>query len=119
MPGRASRSSGVAAPHPDQSLGFYESLFGLHEVHCDDESIQALGPGGHGLIVFERRDAVCQTGGIDHIGFTLTDPGDIDDAVRQACGAGAKILRQGEFAPGCPCVDFEDPDGYRIEVWFE
>ena len=46
-------------------------------------------------------------------------PADIDEAVRVAEAAGAKILRRGEFGPGLPFVYLEDPDGYTIEIWFE
>jgi len=109
----------LAVRDPERSLVFYERLFGFREAHREEDSIQALGPGGHDLIVFERRDSAGIVGGIEHFGFRLTDPAHIDDAVHQAREAGAKILRQGEFASGCPYVYFEDPDGYKIEVWFE
>jgi hypothetical protein len=40
-------------------------------------------------------------------------------AIRDAEAVGAKILRKGEFKPGCPYLYIEDPDGYTIEIWFE
>jgi len=104
---------------PEVSLAFYRALFGVREYHREEGSIQVLGPGPHDVIALERRPSHGQPGGIDHIGFRLTDPSDIDDAVRQAKAAGAKILRQGEFGPGLPYVYLEDPDGYTIEIWFE
>lgn len=104
---------------PERSLAFYRDLFGVREYHRDESSIQVLGPGPHDVIVFERREGHGRPGGIDHFGFRLTDPADIDEAVRQARSAGAKILRQGEFGPGLPFVYLEDPDGYTIEIWFE
>ncbi len=104
---------------PDRSLAFYEKLFGVRECHREADSIQVLGPGPHDVIVFERRPSHGKPGGIDHFGFRLTDPRDIDAAVRQAQEAGAKILRQGEFSPGLPYVYIEDPDGYTIEIWYE
>ncbi len=104
---------------PDRSLAFYRQLFGVREYHRDADSIQVLGPGPHDVIVFERRESHGELGGIDHFGFRLTDPADIDEAVRQASAAGATILRRGEFKPGFPFVYIADPDGYTIEIWFE
>jgi catechol 2,3-dioxygenase-like lactoylglutathione lyase family enzyme len=104
---------------PDRSLAFYQKLFGVREYHRAEGEVQVLGPGPHDVIVFERRDSHGKPGGIDHFGFRLTDPAHIDDAVRQAEEAGARILRRGEFAPGLPFVYLEDPDGYTIEIWFE
>ena len=58
-------------------------------------------------------------GGIDHFGFRLTDPNDIDAAVDAVERAGGKLLRRGEFSPGHPYAYVEDPGGYEIEIWFE
>ena len=104
---------------PERSLKFYEQLFGVREYHRDADSIQALGPGPHDVMAFERRPSHGEPGGIDHFGFRLTDPADADEALRQARAAGATVLRQGEFAPGSPFLYISDPDGYTIEIWFE
>jgi len=104
---------------PERSLAFYRKLFGVREVHRDENSIQVLGPGPHDVIAFERRPSHGKPGGIDHFGFRLTDPAEIREAVRQARDAGATILREGEFSPGFPFVYIADPDGYTIEIWFE
>jgi catechol 2,3-dioxygenase-like lactoylglutathione lyase family enzyme len=78
-----------------------------------------LGPGAHDVIAFERRSSHGKAGGIDHFGFRLKNPEDMERALGEIEAAGARILRQGEFAPGLPYVYFEDPDGYTIELWFE
>ena len=109
----------LSVEDPERSLAFYEKLLGVREYHRDADSIQVLGPGEKDVIVFERRPLAGRPGGIDHFGFRLTDPADIDDAVRTAEEAGAVILRRGEFAPGSPYVYLEDPDGYTIEIWYE
>lgn len=109
----------LSVADPDVSLAFYTTLFGVREYHRDGDTVQALGPGPHDVLVFEKRERAGVRGGLDHFGFRLTDPHDIHDAVAQARAAGARILRQGEFAPGLPYVYFEDPDGYEIEVWYE
>jgi catechol 2,3-dioxygenase-like lactoylglutathione lyase family enzyme len=109
----------LSVADPERSLKFYTQLFGVRAYHRDADSIQALGPGPHDVLVFERRPSHGREGGIDHFGFRLRDPADAEDAVRQAKLAGATILRQGEFAPGSPFVYISDPDGYTIEIWYE
>lgn len=110
----------LAVKDPDRSLWFYAQVFGVKEYYRDDDSIQVLGPGPHDVIAFERdRRAAGKTGGIDHFGFRLTTPKDIDKAVKEVERAGGKILRRGEFAPGFPFVYVADPDGYEIEIWYE
>ncbi len=109
----------LSVADPERSKAFYERLFGVREVHREEGQIQVQGPGPHDILVFERREGAGRVGGIDHFGFRLTDPTDIDLAVREARDAGARILRQGEFAPGMPYVYIEDPDGYTIEIWYE
>lgn len=104
---------------PEASLAFYRRLFGVREYHREEGMIQVLGPGEHDVIVFERRPAHGRPGGIDHFGFRLTDPADIEAAVREAKAAGAEIVRTGEFGPGLPYLYLLDPDGYTIEIWFE
>lgn len=104
---------------PQRSLEFYEQLFGVREYHRDADSIQALGPGPHDVMAFERRPSHGKPGGIDHFGFRLTDPADANEALRQVKAAGATVLRQGEFSPGSPFLYISDPDGYTIEIWFE
>ena len=105
---------------PDRSLAFYREVFGVKEYYRDDNSIQVLGPGKHDVIAFDRgRKNAGKRGGIDHFGFRLTDPADINPAVAEVEKAGGKVLRRGEFKPGFPFAFVEDPDGYEIEIWFE
>jgi catechol 2,3-dioxygenase-like lactoylglutathione lyase family enzyme len=110
----------LAVRDPDRSLRFYSSVFGVKEYYRDDDSIQVQGPGPHDVLAFERTPKLAgQTGGLDHFGFRLVDPKDIDVAVSTVMQAGGRLIRRGEFAPGCPFAYVEDPDGYQIEIWFE
>ncbi|HKU40566.1 MAG TPA: VOC family protein [Polyangiales bacterium] len=110
----------LAVADPDRSLRFYAEVFGVREYYRDANSIQVQGPGPHDVIAFERKpEAAGRVGGIDHFGFRLTDPADIDAAVAAVERAGGKLLRRGQFAPGYPFAYVHDPDGYEIEIWFE
>ena len=110
----------LAVRDPERSLRFYERVFGVREYYRDNTSIQAQGPGPHDVLAFElSAQRIGERGGIDHFGFRLIDPADIDEAVRCALEAGGALLRRGEFAPGFPFAYIADPDGYEIEVWYE
>jgi catechol 2,3-dioxygenase-like lactoylglutathione lyase family enzyme len=110
----------LAVRDPERSLAFYSEVFGVEEYYRDDDSIQAKGPGINDVLAFER-DAkrAGRAGGIQHFGFRLVAPEDIDDAVETVIAAGGTLLRRGQFAPGFPFAYVTDPDGYEIEIWFE
>ena len=82
--------------------------------------MQAQTPGSRDVLVFEEGDGARGAGGgIQHIGFRLQDPADIDAAVRAVEAAGGRVLRRGEFVPGEPYAFFADLDGYEVEIWYE
>ena len=109
----------LSVKDPEASLAFYTRLLGVREYYRDDRAIQVLGPGAHDVLVFERRDGHGVRGGIDHFGFRLTRPEDVEEAARDAEAAGGTILRRGEHAPGEPYLYVADPDGNEVEIWYE
>jgi catechol 2,3-dioxygenase-like lactoylglutathione lyase family enzyme len=110
----------LAVRDPIRSLEFYRSVFGVREYFRDENSVQAVGPGPHDVIAFERRPADAGVpGGIIHFGFRLTRPEDIGAAVDAVMDAGGSVSSRGEFGPGLPYAFVRDPDGYEIEIWFE
>jgi catechol 2,3-dioxygenase-like lactoylglutathione lyase family enzyme len=105
----------------ERSFRFYQQVFGAVEVYRGEGFIQAQTPGSRDVLVFEEKKSAQagKSGGIAHFGFRLTDPADIDAAVREVGRAGGKILSHGEFVPGEPYLFATDPDGYEIEIWYE
>ena len=104
----------------ERAFRFYEAVFGVVAVYRGEGFVQAQTPGSRDVLVFEEDDGVRGAGGgIQHIGFRLKDPADIDAAVRAVEGAGGRVLRRGEFVPGEPYVFFTDLDGYEVEIWYE
>lgn len=103
-----------------RSLVFYGKVLGMVPVYEEDGSIQAQTPGTRDVLVFERDPARAgKRGGVAHFGFRLVKPVPLATIVDRVRKAGGRILSKGQFAPGLPCVFFEDPDGYEVEVWFE
>jgi catechol 2,3-dioxygenase-like lactoylglutathione lyase family enzyme len=110
----------LAVRDPDESLRFYEQVFGVKEYYRDATSIQVLGPGSHDVIAFEKNPSLAgKSGGIAHFGFRLVAPSDIETAIECVRAAGGSVVDQGEFSPGFPFAFVKDPDGYEIEIWYE
>src|SRR6266498_3509917 len=112
--------SSLACRDLERTLQFYVQVFGVREYFRDATSIQVQGPGAHDVIAFEYNPGSAGSpGGIDHFGFRLLSPTDIELAIAEVERAGGKLLRRGEFAPGYPYAYVADPDGYEIEIWYE
>lgn len=121
----------LSVADPERSLRLYTQVFGVKESARDAKSILAHGPWPHDVLAFELNpNRAGAKGGIGHFGFRLKDPADIDAAVQEVERAGGKLLKRGEFAPGCPFawaspsarrseLHVTDPDGYQIEIWYE
>ncbi|MCG8434971.1 MAG: VOC family protein [Gammaproteobacteria bacterium] len=54
--------------------------------------------------------------GVDHIGFTASGRGDIDELAESMSAAGFSDMRLIEFDNGDYALFLSDPDGIRIEV---
>jgi catechol 2,3-dioxygenase-like lactoylglutathione lyase family enzyme len=110
----------LAVSDLERSKRFYEQAFGAREYYRDENSIQLLGPGPHFVLALELDpENAGKVAGINHFGFRLVAPEDLGAAVQAALEAGGELIRHGEFAPGCPFAYVTDPDGYKIEIWFE
>ena len=115
----------LAVVDPARSAGFYQRVFGCTVLIENESKIELQTPGRHDVIALERAEAigpgveVAAPGGIDHLGFRLVRPDDIDAAVEAVLAAGGTVDRQGEFSPGYPFAFVRDLDGYMVEIWFE
>lgn len=110
----------LAVKDPETSAEFYRRVFGARVLYQDGDSIEVQTPGSHDVIAFTRNPSRAgKRGGIEHFGFRLQVPQDVEVAVRAVEAAGGRILRRGEFSRGHPFVYVQDPDGYEIEIWYE
>jgi catechol 2,3-dioxygenase-like lactoylglutathione lyase family enzyme len=104
----------------DRAFEFYSAVFGMVAVFRSNSFLQAQTPGARDVLVFERSDKNGhETGGVEHFGFRLTDPSDIDRAAAEVEKAGGTIVEKGEFCPGEPYLFARDRDGYLLEIWYE
>lgn len=110
----------LAVRDPQRAAQFYSAVFGCEIVYDSPDFVQLQTPGSRDVIVLERHTAGAgKPGGLQHFGFRLKDPADIDAAARAVVGAGGFIREQGEFCPGEPYLFCEDLDGYVVEIWYE
>jgi len=104
----------------ERSLRFYGQVFGVEEYGRTEGLVHTRTPGCQDVITFDGHSSGAgESPGIPHFGFRLVSPGDIDAAVNEVERAGGKLLRRGEFCPGCPYAFVTDPDGYEVEIWYE
>jgi len=102
------------------SFEFYRKVFGVEKVYDKGTFIQAQTPASRDVLVFdEKAKHTGKRGGIEHFGFRLKQPEDVDLAADLVKKAGGKILDKGEFCPGEPYLYCADPDGYVVEIWYE
>lgn len=109
----------IAVTDLNRTLAFYQKVFDVTVMYQQDNFLQVTTPGANDIIVFEKKKANTNTGGISHFGFRLKKAKDIDEIAERIKTAGGKITDKGEFVPGEPYIFFKDPDGYQVEVWYE
>ena len=104
----------------ERSLRFYGQVFGVVEYGRTEGLVHTRTPGCQDVITFDAHSSGAgDSRGIPHFGFRLVSPADIDAAVEEVERAGGKVLRRGDFCPGCPYAYVSDPDGYEVEIWYE
>jgi catechol 2,3-dioxygenase-like lactoylglutathione lyase family enzyme len=105
---------------PDRSAAFYARVFGAREYFRGEDEVQTKGPGAT-ILAFRRSRSgdVGRSAGIEHFGFRLTDPRDLDAAVAEVEAAGGTVVERGRFTPSEPYAFVRDPDGYLVEIWYE
>jgi catechol 2,3-dioxygenase-like lactoylglutathione lyase family enzyme len=99
-------------------MRFYAQAFGLEVLHQTGDMVFLRTPGRHECVTL-RRDSgsrVGDAGGIDHFGFPLENPAELDAAIEEVLRAGGRLIHKGEIEGGVPTAFVADPDGYRIQL---
>jgi catechol 2,3-dioxygenase-like lactoylglutathione lyase family enzyme len=83
-------------------------LLTLCDAELDDENVTHAVEGSRGR--------AGDNGGIDHIGFALTDQNQLDAAIEKVLAAGGELVRRFDLAPGFETAFVRDLDGYAIQI---
>jgi catechol 2,3-dioxygenase-like lactoylglutathione lyase family enzyme len=114
----------LAVPDIERSKLFYGQVFGAVEIRREqlDEGPMVMlnTPGSRDVVtLWQTGGPYGDMGSLRHFGFRLRDPGDIDRALADVVSAGGNVLRRGDRGSD-ECFAFvTDPDGYKIELWYE
>lgn len=97
---------------------FYERVFGLQEMFRDGPDLVFLRPPGtrDTITLQAGPERAGLSGNIDHFGFRLADPGQLEAAIAEVVAGGGSLIERGEHAPGRPYAYVADPDGHVIEL---
>ena len=110
----------IAVKDLNRTLTFYQKVFDVEVMYHEENFLQVTTPGSNDIIVFEKKKAEYgKTGGIAHFGLRLRKAKDIDEMAKRIKSAGGIIIDKGEFVPGEHYIFFKDPDGHKVEVWYE
>jgi catechol 2,3-dioxygenase-like lactoylglutathione lyase family enzyme len=103
----------------ERSLAFYRDVMGMALEWMPDPDNAYLTSGADNLALHRRsgsaRPGAAQT--LDHIGFVVSCPEDVDDWARYLEGRGVRLsMAPRTHRDGARSLYFEDPDGIRVQV---
>lgn len=103
------------------SVEFYTSLFGMHVVWQPDPDNVYLSSGCDNLAL--HRTAADTGPGrqrLDHVGFVVPHPDDVDHAAAVVAARGVRIVKPVRtHRDGSRSLYCEDPDGTLIQILYE
>ena len=101
----------------ERARTFYETVFGFQAMYRDGPDLVFMRPPNtQDTFTLQRSDAAARGAGhIDHFGFRLKDPSQLDRAIEEVVAAGGRFVERCEHAPGRPYAYVADPDDHLIE----
>ncbi len=107
----------ILTPRPDRTLWYFRDVLGMEVVHRRGQSVFLRGYGDHAASTVKLTEA--KLPGIGCIGWRAVSPQALErrtDAIEQS-GLGTGWDDE-DFGRG-PAFRFQDPDGHRMEVYYE
>ena len=109
----------LATKDLERAALFYQGVFGMLIIERREESLVLQTPGTKDMLALELRPQPYPKGNVLHFGFRLKAAQDIDEAIVLAARCGGSLRKRGEFAPGCLFAYLADPEGNKIEIWYQ
>lgn len=108
----------------ERSARFYEAVAGVRVRDRDEYGAVLVTPGAHDIFTLahdpEPKEPLGAMGAIAHFGFRLQDRESFAEALAAVEKNGGKVLKHGERGDeNHPWAFVADPDGYKVEVFFE
>lgn len=102
----------------ERAVRFYGDVFGFEVVARSDDGALLQVPGRPGSIAVSRAGDGCsgRSPGTTHFGLTLSDPHELDAAVRLAITHGATLLTRTDHPLGGATATLTDPAGHHITL---
>jgi catechol 2,3-dioxygenase-like lactoylglutathione lyase family enzyme len=102
----------------ERSVRFYTQAFGMQVLHRREDMVFLRTPEVPECLTLrqEASGRAGDGGGMDHVGFPLEDPAQLDAAIDEVVRAGGRLLEKGALEGGIPTAFVADPDGYRIQL---
>jgi catechol 2,3-dioxygenase-like lactoylglutathione lyase family enzyme len=103
------------------SVEFYSSLFGMQVMWQPDSDNAYLSSGCDNLALHRAPTDVSQSGQrLDHLGFIVETPADVDQAAEVLAARRIPLLRPPRtHRDGSRSLYFTDPDGNVIQILYE
>jgi len=121
IPTRGLRHLALNVADVSASVEFYSSLFGMRVVWQPDPDNAYLSSGCDNLALHRAPAAAPQSGQrLDHLGFIVETPADVDYAAEVLAARRIPLLRPPRtHRDGSRSLYFADPDGNVIQVLYE
>jgi len=121
IPTRGLRHLALNVADVSASVEFYSSLFGMRVVWQPDPDNAYLSSGCDNLALHRAPTAAPQSGQrLDHLGFIVETPADVDYAAEVLAARRIPLLRPPRtHRDGSRSLYFADPDGNIIQVLYE
>lgn len=101
----------------ERALAFYRDVMGMELEWMPDPDNAYLTSGADNLALHRRPGGAEAPQTLDHIGFVVPRPEDVDDWSRYLEGCGVKlVMRPKTHRDGARSLYFLDPEGIRVQV---
>ncbi len=121
IPTRGLRHLALNVADVSASVEFYSSLFGMRVVWQPDQDNAYLSSGCDNLALHRASEDASQSSQrLDHLGFIVETPEDVDRAAEVLAARRIPLLRAPRtHRDGSRSLYFTDPDGNVIQVLYE